>query len=156
MGDTELGLLRRALARERVARKEAEALIEQRSRELYAAKLDADLATRVKTQMISNLSHELKTPLNAIIGFSSLLVSDLEDQLSQTQRDYLQEIQNAGSRLAEVYKQIIDMSQLDLKTESIDYTCVDVAELLDNVKILVHDQAENMQIENLHACTGNT
>jgi two-component system cell cycle sensor histidine kinase PleC len=147
MSAAELGLLQRALKRERAARREAEALIETRSRELYAAKLDAELATRVKTQMVSNVSHELKTPLNAIVGFSDLLISDLEDKLSATHLDYLTEIRTAGKHLAEVYNQLIEMSQLGLKTESLDSTRFNIAELMENITMLVHDLAVGAEIE---------
>ena len=88
MGDvpetTDYKLLQRKLAREMAARAEAEALLESRSRELYASNLalsdanrqltvareDSEEASKAKSLFIGNMSHELLTPMNSIIGLS--------------------------------------------------------------------------------------
>lgn len=143
----ELELLRRALKRERAAREEAESIIEDRARELYEAKMDAQLAMRVKTQMLANVSHELKTPLNVIIGFADLLAIQLENTLTSQQADFLREIRGAGRHLSDVYGQILDMSRLELNTTDLSMENLEVHDVLDNVYVMIHERAKAANVK---------
>ncbi len=65
------------------------------------------------SQTLTTVSHELRTPLNAILGLSSLLLDDAFGKTNETQKDYLNEINNAGDHLLKVINCILDLSQIE-------------------------------------------
>ncbi len=78
------------------------------------------LANRSKSDFLANMSHEIRTPMNAIIGFIQLL---REEELTETQKDYLQTITVSAEALLNLINDILDMSKIDsgnLTIESID------------------------------------
>lgn len=69
-------------------------------------------AERVKTQFLANVSHDLRSPLNAILGFSQLLLRDGES-LTERQRDELSTILRCGNELLELINQVLDTAKVD-------------------------------------------
>lgn len=76
--------------------------------DLVKAKDRADVSDRLKNTFLSTMSHEVRTPLNAMLGFTDLLASDLEEHLSHRQREFIKTIMESGNRL----KNLMDNSQL--------------------------------------------
>ena len=71
-------------------------------RELDRLRVESDrvmAAARAKTEFLAQMSHELRTPLNAVLGFTQLLTHNLGSHDTETQRQYLQQIEQAGWRL---------------------------------------------------------
>ncbi|MDB5734099.1 MAG: Signal transduction histidine kinase [Alphaproteobacteria bacterium] len=87
-------------------------------RAIRAARAEAELNSRSKSAFLSTMSHELKTPLNAIIGFSDLMKTGATrpDEAA----DYALHIANAGRRLLEVVSDVLDMSRLESGSLSLD------------------------------------
>ncbi len=71
-------------------------------------------ANEHKSRFLANVSHELKTPLNAIIGFADILQAAGETGLTDQQRDYLNRIFVAGNHLLGMISDLIDLAKLDL------------------------------------------
>ncbi len=78
--------------------------------DLEGALKELEDANKIKTTFISNISHEIKTPLNAIIGFSEILKTAYH---SEAQRDYLQSISESGIELSQTLDKIIDISKIE-------------------------------------------
>ena len=78
--------------------------------ELIRAKLEAEEMSRVKSNILANFSHELRTPMHAILGFSSMLVEELTDPEQLT---YARSIQRSGLRLLDTLTSIIELSALE-------------------------------------------
>ena len=99
-------------------------------RAIRAARGEAELNSRSKSAFLSTMSHELKTPLNAIIGFSDLLKTP-GAATSTDAVEYAQHIADAGRRLLNVVSDVLDMSKLEAGSLSLDRRPLLVSEVLE-------------------------
>ncbi len=143
---SDLERLERRLARERAARKQAEEIAEQKTRELYEANLSleqrvaertAELetardqaleASRAKSQFLANMSHEIRTPMNGIIGMTRLA---LDTHLTVVQREYLNAVSTSAEILLTVINDILDFSKIEAGALDFDPIPVQLRDLLD-------------------------
>ncbi len=93
----------------------------------HAAMLSANSANLAKSEFLANMSHELRTPLNAIIGFSDMIVNDLQQPEHDGAKhlEYTQDINESGKHLLGVINDILDLAkieagELDLHEQEID------------------------------------
>ena len=169
MSEERLQRLERRLERERRARKEAEALLEAKSKELYEANLalqkereeledrvlertqdleraraEAVEASNAKTEFLSNISHEIRTPLHAIIGLTDIL---LGDDLSTRHRENLERVRQSGDTLLEIINQVLDFSKLDAGFLAVESCPFDLREVLESAVEIVAPRAADKCIE---------
>ncbi|MGI2906856.1 GAF domain-containing sensor histidine kinase [Tolypothrix sp. VBCCA 56010] len=85
----------------------------ERTMALREALVAAEAASRLKSEFLATISHELLTPLTYVIGMSSTLLRWPIGELSQRQRDYLQTIHDSGEHLLEMINDILDLSQIE-------------------------------------------
>jgi signal transduction histidine kinase len=88
-------------------------LLTQMNTQLTVARDTALEATRIKSAFLANMSHELRTPLNAIIGYSEMLMEQLEDRHDEGIIPDLNKIQGAGRHLLEMINEILDISKIE-------------------------------------------
>ena len=116
---------------------------------LHDAKLKAEESDRLKTSFLTNLSHEIRTPLNAIIGFSSLL--NTKEYSKETQKNYLNILQNSGNNLLEIIDNIVDLSKIQSSTLVITKNKVNFNTLLDSIyfeykELLTHQENNTINL----------
>ena len=92
---------------------------------LVQAKVKAEEANTLKSSFLANISHEIRTLLNAIVGFSSLLVS-AERGISEEKQEYINIIENNNTLLLQLISDVLDLSKIEAGTMEFDYAPVDV------------------------------
>ncbi len=86
----------------------------QMENELIEARNLALFASRAKSEFIANTSHELRSPMNAILGFSEILLSGKHlGELNETQKDYIKDILSSGNHLLSIINGILDISKVE-------------------------------------------
>ncbi len=106
------------------------ALIRQESEiTLLEAKEEAEKANHAKSELLTNMSHEFRTPLNSILGFSQLLLQDTIN-FSSEQEEFLQYIFNSGQHLLDMVNDLLDLSRIEEGKISIEKMNIDVCRFL--------------------------
>lgn len=97
----------------------------------HSARIEAELASKVKSEFVSNMSHELRTPLNTVIGFSKILAEQNERGIdSKEVVEYANLIHDAAVHLLTVINDILDISKIRSGRYTLDARDLDVAELI--------------------------
>ncbi|MEY4674113.1 MAG: hypothetical protein RL148_1897 [Planctomycetota bacterium] len=86
---------------------------QQTAAELSEAREQADAANRAKSAFLASMSHELRTPMNAILGYSEMLIEELEDEGRDAAVADLRKIHGAGKHLLALINDVLDLSKIE-------------------------------------------
>jgi adenylate cyclase len=123
----------------------SEAQIGQAMRALEDARDQSEQASVAKSQFLANMSHELRTPLNAIIGYTELLIEDLDDAGPQEAVDDLHKIRRSAHHLLTLINDILDLSKIEAGRMELDKHSFDIAALVEEVVSTLRPLAQQKQ-----------
>ncbi len=126
--DTVVGFI--AVGSDLSERKQAEDQLESLNLALNKRSAQAESASRAKTEFLAIMSHEIRSPLNAVIGLSYLL---RQTSLDESQRSYLQKIDTATQALRSVIDDVLDISKIEAGEMTLEEAGFDLHEMLDTV-----------------------
>ena len=116
--------------------------IEQRKNieiELRSAKNAAETANQAKNEFIANISHELRTPMNGVLGMTDVL---LESPINKEQKEYLNIIHNSGNTLLDIINELLDVFKLEAGKIKLDAKLFNFQRLIQDVNSLLQEKAK--------------
>ena len=141
---TILKLLRKARKAEAAARKAASDTQELNAK-LQVAVEKAESANRAKSTFLSNMSHDIRTPMNAIIGFTTLALSNIDDK--DRVKDYLTKTLASSNHLLSLINDVLDMSRIESGKLHLEEVEVNLSDVLHDLKTIVSGQIYAKQLE---------
>jgi len=106
-----------------------------------------ETADRLKTEFIANMSYELRTPLNTIIGFADIMANNHADGLSPRQMEYANGILESSQRLLDLISDILDLASVEAGHLQLELEEVDLHALLAGILGLVRGRARSQQLQ---------
>ena len=141
---TILMLLQKARKAEAAARKAASDTQELNAK-LQVAVEKAESANRAKSTFLSNMSHDIRTPMNAIIGFTTLALSNIDD--TDRVKDYLAKTLASSNHLLSLINDVLDMSRIESGKIHLEEVEVNLSDVLHDLKTIVSGQVYAKQLE---------
>ena len=105
----------------------------------------AESANKAKSTFLSNMSHDIRTPMNAIIGFTTLALSSITEQ--EKVKDYLGKILSSSNHLLSLINDILDMSRIESGKVVLEEQETNLAVLADELEHLLSEQAKAQGLE---------
>lgn len=112
----------------------------RQSEELADALAIAESASRAKTDFLNNMSHDIRTPMNAIVGFTSLAETHIDDK--EQVRDYLAKISVSSQHLLSLINDVLDMSRIESGKATIVEAPLHLPSLIDDLRTIVQPEAD--------------
>ena len=141
---TILMLLQKARKAEAAARKAASDTQELNAK-LQVAVEKAESANRAKSTFLSNMSHDIRTPMNAIIGFTTLALSNIDD--TDRVKDYLGKTLASSNHLLSLINDVLDMSRIESGKIHLEEVEVNLSDVLHDLKTIVSGQIYAKQLK---------
>ena len=135
-----------AAARDVTERHRLDLVLLEKNSELEVAKSNADKANQAKSEFLSSMSHELRSPLNAILGFAQLLETDTQP-LSSLQNQNVAQILQAGWHLLKLIDEILDLTKVESGQVPLSPEPVSLEEVFLECHSLVESQARQLGIK---------
>jgi PAS domain S-box-containing protein len=134
-----------AAARDVTERKRLDQVLQEKNVELESARAVAEKANLAKSEFLSSMSHELRSPLNAILGFAQLLESDSPPP-TPAQNEGIAQILGAGWHLLKLIDEILDLAKVESKQVPLSHEPVSLIEIMSECQGMIEPQAQQRGI----------
>ncbi|MDE6732719.1 MAG: response regulator [Oscillospiraceae bacterium] len=119
---------------------------EQEQKEILSEALErAQYANNAKTTFLNNMSHDIRTPMNAIIGFTSLATTHIDNK--EQVSGYLSKIMTSGNHLLSLINDVLDMSRIESGKVKIEEKETSLPEIMHDLKTIVQADVKSKQLE---------
>jgi len=135
-----------AAARDITERKQLDKVLQEKNVELEIAKSLAEKANLAKSEFLSSMSHELRSPLNAILGFAQLLETDARPPTS-SQKESIDQILRSGWHLLKLINEILDLAKVESRLVPMSQEPVSLAEVLLECQTMMDPLAQKRDIQ---------
>ena len=105
----------------------------------------AEEANKAKSTFLSNMSHDIRTPMNAIIGFTTLAVSNIDNR--EKVKDYLSKILSSSNHLLSLINDVLDMSRIESGKIHLEEQAVNLSDIFHDIKTIIGGQIHAKQLE---------
>lgn len=130
----------------KAAREQLEQRVEERTHALEVARENAVDANRVKSKFMASMSHEFRTPMNAILGFTQVLQMSPEAASNARMRDRLSKIESSAKSLMGLISEIMEFARLESATGELHLESIEPAAVIDEAVALVAPLAESRNV----------
>jgi len=134
-----------AAARDITERKRLDQVLHEKNEELESAKSVAEKANRSKSEFLSSMSHELRSPLNAILGFAQLMESGAPPP-TDAQKSSIEQILKAGWYLLELINEILDLALIESGRLSLSLEPMSLDEVMHECREMIEPQVQKYGI----------
>ncbi len=124
---------------------EATSKLQEQTNELSLALHAADAANRSKTTFLNNMSHDIRTPMNAIIGFTALATTHIDNK--DRALDYLTKISQASNHLLSLINDVLDMSRIESGKVHIEDRPENLADILQGLRNIIQSDIHSKNLE---------
>ena len=106
----------------------------------------AEDASLAKTRFLNNMSHDIRTPMNAVLGYAQLMKDELkENELSETS-EHLEKLQQSGNLLLSIINNVLDMARIESGRMEIDENYIQVEDIWQDLFEVFDDEAKKKKI----------
>src|SRR4051812_18009892 len=102
---------------------------------------ELEIASGHKSEFLASMSHEPRTPLNAVIGFSDVLLERMFGELNERQEEYVRDIRDSGRHLLDLINEILDLSKVEAGRMELEPAALSLPDLLEHALALVRERA---------------
>ncbi len=117
----------------------------EKNEKLTEALAAAEYANHAKTQFLNNMSHDIRTPMNAIIGFTSLAASHIDNK--EKVKEYLRKIGTSSEHLLSLINDVLDMSRIESGKVKIDEKPLHLPDLLHDIRTIIQPTITSKQLD---------
>lgn len=118
-------------------------LEQKRAKELQLLTVQAEQANQAKSDFLTNVSHDIRTPMNAIVGIANLMAQ--EQEVSGQLRDYIRKIQNSSTHLLSLIDDVLDMSKIEAEKLTLNPEPVSLEEQIRLVEDIIRELASQRE-----------
>lgn len=118
-------------------------IMSKREKDMEVEKVKAEESSKAKTIFLSNMSHDIRTPMNAIIGYINLAEGDEDEKL----REYLGKIKTSSHHLLALINDVLEMSRIESGKMDLELVSVDLKKVLGEVRDMFSTQMEEKDID---------
>lgn len=115
--------------------------------ELDQARKNAEKASEQKSEFLARVSHEVRTPLNAIIGFSEIMLAESYGPIgNERYRDYLADINTSGNHVLQIINDLLDISKIEAGQQDLDYEAVPLNDVISECVSIMQPAANRERV----------